>query len=375
MMASIGGGIIRTESGRQTYAADGLESNSITHQSSEAATRSTSDTSDTIAAPDSGDHAYLDKDGKEEAEELPIEYQRANSVDHNTYEPIHAADRDTLTRLASHLSRNKSFRSTSEGDELERQNTLQGLELGDSVLDPSSPQFDLHKWIRMTMSVMDQDGIKVKRAGISFQNLNVSGSGSALNLQKNVGSFLMAPLRMNEFVNFGKKPVKQILRSFDGVLKSGEMLVVLGRPGSGCSTLLKSMTGEMHGLDLDKNSTVHYNGVTQAQMLKEFKGEVVYNQEVDKHFPHLTVGQTLEHAAALRAPSHRAMGVSRKEFVKHITQVVMAIYGLSHTYHTKVSTLPAPIYDDAFVADRSTLGGRRLRPWRFRWRAQACVYR
>lgn len=28
-------------------------------------------------------------------------------------------------------------------------------------------------------------------------------------------------------------------------------------------------------------------------MIKEFKGEVVYNQEVDKHFPHLTVGQTV----------------------------------------------------------------------------------
>ena len=85
----------------------------------------------------------------------------------------------------------------------------------------------------------------------------------------------MSPFRLNESINLGKKPVKQILRNFDGVLKSGEMLVVLGRPGSGCSTLLKSITGEMHGLDLDKKSEIHYNGITQAQMLKEFKGEVV----------------------------------------------------------------------------------------------------
>ncbi|KAK3491577.1 hypothetical protein B0T13DRAFT_56109 [Neurospora crassa] len=36
------------------------------------------------------------------------------------------------------------------------------------------------------------------------------------------------------------------------------------------------------------------------QMVKQFKGEVVYSQEVDKHLPHLTVGQTLEFTATVR---------------------------------------------------------------------------
>jgi len=111
---------------------------------------------------------------------------------------------------------------------------------------------------------------------------------------------------------------------------------VLGRPGSGCSTFLKTICGELSGLDLDDSSVVEYNGISQHQMLKEFSGEVIYNQEVDKHFPHLTVGETLEHAAALRAPSHRPMDISRADLIKHITQVVMAIYGLTHTYNTKV---------------------------------------
>ena len=44
----------------------------------------------------------------------------------------------------------------------------------------------------------------------------------------------------------------------------------------------------------------------------------------------------MEHAAALRMPSHRAQGVDRKDFIKHITQFVIAIYGLSYTYNTKV---------------------------------------
>jgi ABC-type multidrug transport system ATPase subunit len=96
------------------------------------------------------------------------------------------------------------------------------------------------------------------------------------------------------------------------------------------------MCGELHGLEMDKDSTVHYNGIPQKQMMKEFKGEAIYNQEVDKHFPHLTVGQTLEFAAATRTRTSRPMDMSRNEFVKFVTKVIMAVVGLSHTYNTKV---------------------------------------
>ena len=105
---------------------------------------------------------------------------------------------------------------------------------------------------------MDEHDVVQRRAGIVWKNLKVCGSGSAINLQKNVGSLLLAPLRFGEF--FGKGPEKTILNEFDGVLKSGEMLVVLGRPGSGCSTLLKSLMGELHGLDMKSQSEIHYNG-------------------------------------------------------------------------------------------------------------------
>lgn len=69
----------------------------------------------------------------------------------------------------------------------------------------------------------------------------------------------MAPLRFREF--FSKGPEKTILNEFEGVLKSGEMLIVLGRPGSGCSTLLKTLMGELSGLDMKEQSEIHYNGM------------------------------------------------------------------------------------------------------------------
>jgi len=106
--------------------------------------------------------------------------------------------------------------------------------------------------------MMDENNIVQRRAGFVFKNLKISGTGSAINLQQTVGSILMAPLRWREF--FQKGPEKTILHSFDGVLKTGEMLVVLGRPGSGCSTLLKTLTGELKGLKMSKESVIHYNG-------------------------------------------------------------------------------------------------------------------
>jgi len=282
---------------------------------------------------------YLDSEGKEAIEESTGSEDDSSSKD-RTYQPINAGDDAVLTRLASQFSRTQSHysrrSSTGPEDALQKTGTIDGLELGDPVLDPSSPKFDLHKYLRKTLSILAGENIKLKHAGVVLKNVNVRGTGSALSLQSTVGSLLMSPLRFNELVNLGHKQSKHILRNFDALIKSGELLIVLGRPGSGCSTFLKTITGEMHGLQLDKDSVVHYNGISQQQMMKEFKGEVVYNQEVDKHFPHLTVGETLEHAAALRTPSNRPMGVSRKELVKHIAQVVMAVYGLSHTYNTKV---------------------------------------
>jgi ATP-binding cassette, subfamily G (WHITE), member 2, PDR len=71
-------------------------------------------------------------------------------------------------------------------------------------------------------------------------------------------------------------------------------------------------------------------------MVKHFAGELVYNADVDTHFPHLTVEQTLQFAAAMRARSDRLVGSSRAENIERLTAVVMAMCGLSHTKNTKV---------------------------------------
>jgi energy-coupling factor transporter ATP-binding protein EcfA2 len=57
-------------------------------------------------------------------------------------------------------------------------------------------------------------------------------------LQNRVGHILLVIRGAAKSVH---AEVLEILRDFDGLVKSGEMLVVLGRPGSGCSTFLKTI--------------------------------------------------------------------------------------------------------------------------------------
>jgi len=69
---------------------------------------------------------------------------------------------------------------------------------------------------------------------------------------------------------------------------------------SGCSTLLKTISGETDGYFIDEKSHINYQGISVEQMHNDFRGECIYQAETDVHFPQLTVGQTLEFAAKAR---------------------------------------------------------------------------
>lgn len=256
-----GDGIIRTTSGGLTYAPDGHPSNANDHAESynnAESSRSSSNGSSARFMP-IGDSTRREDSRtlyNDDDIENPTHLERRN-----TYATIDAGERGDLHRILS-----------------TQQSALASI--NDPSVDPQSPSFDLTKFLKLFRHLLEEEGIKIKEVGIVYKNLNVYGSGAALQLQKTVVDFLLAPLRIGEWFSFGKKEHKQILHNFDGVVRSGELLVVLGRPGSGCSTLLKTMCGELHGLDVGDGSVIHYNGIPQKQMMKEFKGEAIYNQEV-----------------------------------------------------------------------------------------------
>ncbi|KAL4916188.1 ABC-2 type transporter-domain-containing protein [Aspergillus aurantiobrunneus] len=291
---------------------------------------------------------------QDEIQELPTRSRQNSRVDQDDtrfFDEINPEGRAELTHIASNFPRRLTRTSSIGGKGIERMDTVDEMAMEDPAFDPTNEKFDHYKWTRKMMKLIDKEGLpRPPSMGISFQNLNVSGSGSALQYQDTVASIFSAPLRLNELL-FKRSPERHILHNFNGLVRSGELLIVLGRPGSGCSTFLKSLCGELHGLKLGEGSRIQYGGISQETMLREYKGEVLYNQEVDKHFAHLTVGQSLEFAAAARTPERRLQGAGRQEFAKYVTQVAMSIFGLSHTYNTKVG--------DDYI--RGVSGGERKR--------------
>lgn len=135
-----------------------------------------------------------------------------------------------------------------------------------SVLDPKSPNFKPRAWAEALIHLKSRDPEKFPKrsAGISFRNLNVYGFGNTTDYQKSVGNIwlgLVGVIRRLAGISSSRKI--EILRDFEGLVRSGEMLVVLGPPGSGCSTLLKTISGEIHGIYVEQGSELNYQGMWQ----------------------------------------------------------------------------------------------------------------
>lgn len=222
-----------------------------------------------------------------------------------------------------------------------------------SQLDPTSSNFRARAWVKSMIKLTREDGRTPSRTGgVAFRGLSAHGFGAATDYQKDVGNvWLEAVGLVKKALGLAKPRRIDILRDLEGIVESGEMLVVLGPPGSGCTTFLKTLTGEVHGFEVDSESYLNYQGVPVKHMHKYFRGEAIYTAEVDVHFPMLSVGDTLTFAARARAPRMIPGGVSRNEWAKHMRDVVMATFGISHTVNTKVG--------NDFV--RGVSGGERKR--------------
>ncbi|QPC78086.1 hypothetical protein HYE68_008838 [Fusarium pseudograminearum] len=212
---------------------------------------------------------------------------------------------------------------------------LQKLGLVDETLNPLNPTFDFEKWSQALVNLRSRLNLPTPpRSGFCFKNLSVNGSGPVVEQQDTLWTLLTQSFNIRSW--FRSKETRCILTALDGVVQKGQLLLVLGRPGSGCSTFLKTIAGEMQSLEINSSSVLHYSGIPHQVMSRDFKGELIYNQEVDEHLPYLTVGQTLEFAAAMRTPRARLPGITRKERINHVVQVMLTIFGLSHTRHTIV---------------------------------------
>ncbi|KAL4960100.1 putative ABC multidrug transporter [Aspergillus stella-maris] len=272
----------------------------------------------------------------------------ANSSDSDSEEKVTLAEQQVeADREVTNLARTLSERSKQTHHQLP-------FPAGNDVfLDPQNPRFNARAWARNFFNVRysSDDAPPPRVTGVALKSLNVVGYGSPVDYQMSVGNALLKlPTLARQWLG-GEKQRIEILRDVDGLLLPGEQLCVLGPPGSGCSTLLKTIAQETHGFHVDRASYINYQGITPNQMSKHFRGEAIYTAEVDAHFPQLVVGDTLYFAALARTPRQIPGGMSRKEYATHLRDVIMSTFGIGHTINTKVG--------NDFV--RGVSGGERKR--------------
>lgn len=116
-------------------------------------------------------------------------------------------------------------------------------------IDDSSEKTKIDEW-RLDAHVKDlqaNDPAEGRSLGVTWKDLTVKVVPSDATLQENVLSQFNKFQQAKEARN--KAPLKTILDSSSGCVKPGEMLLVLGRPGSGCTTLLKVLANKRKGYD------------------------------------------------------------------------------------------------------------------------------
>lgn len=226
--------------------------------------------------------------------------------------------------------------------------------LENSTADPfdvKDPTWTLKRTVEAAVQKSKRDGMGAisPYVCLAWKDLFLYGNQVENSTQKNVTSLFTFPITLLQ--RLGSMPrEKTILNGIDGILHPGEMLLVLGTPGSGVSSLLKVLAGKVEEYRACIGS-ITYSGIPAQIMRERFASMLGFSGAEDYHFPYLTVGQTLEFAASLKAPHQRFDGMTREKFIELTRDVLLATFGLQHTINTRVG--------NDFV--RGVSGGERRR--------------
>ncbi|KAJ7852054.1 pleiotropic drug resistance ABC transporter [Mycena olivaceomarginata] len=238
-----------------------------------------------------------------------------------------------LQRAISVSSKRNSRRQS------KRYSQLQGIP-GDShatLIPEKGETFDFEKTLKFIQGKMEDAEVEGRELGVVFQDIRVVGLGASASYMPTLGS-LLNPLTILESIRTSRHPpLRNILEGISGVVRPGEMLLVLGRPGSGCSTLLKTLTNqtdEYHSV----TGNVRYDAISPVDIRAHYRGDVQYCPEDDLHFPTLSVEQTIQFATRLRAPQAKArmVGQSRTEYIDSMVEMLLTIFGLREVRSTPV---------------------------------------
>ncbi|KAL0081666.1 ABC-2 type transporter-domain-containing protein [Phycomyces blakesleeanus] len=221
------------------------------------------------------------------------------------------------------------------------------LEEGNAPAD----DFNLDDFLHGVSSDSSKAGHTKKHIGVSWKNLTVKGVAAEAHTISTVASLPLSIFKMMKLlIKKQDVPQKTILRNSTGFCKDGQMLLVLGRPGAGCTTLLKIISN-MRGSYTSIEGDLSYGGIDPKTFATHYRGQVCYNEEEDQHYPTLTAKQTLQFALRTKTPGSRLPDETRHDFVNRVLYMLGNMLGLTKQMDTMVG--------NAFV--RGLSGGERKR--------------
>lgn len=172
--------------------------------------------------------------------------------------------------------------------QLTRRSSLYRTQTGEKTTNDGM-DFDLTNYLKDIIPRAEGAGIKRRNLGVAWENLEVTGEGVGAQYIKDFGDpfiglsnlinpYFWAKKAFSKSEAAPKSVIRTILHPMNGFCKDGEMILVLGRPGAGCSTLLRVLANDRKnykGVDGD----VTYGPFSSEEIRVHHRGEVLYNQE------------------------------------------------------------------------------------------------
>jgi ABC-type multidrug transport system ATPase subunit len=175
--------------------------------------------------------------------------------------------------------------------------------------------------------------------GVVAKNLTVVGMGAdASDIPDNLDIF--KALWIPSWFSKKKGTPFNILHDVSAFCKDGEMLLVLGRPGAGCSSFLR-VVANIREIFLSVDGEVKYGGIS-AKEFERYKGEAIYAPEEDTHFPTLSLKETLTFALRCKTPGVRLPDETRRQFRQKVMDAILKMFGLTNQIRTMVGNEMVP---------------------------------
>ncbi|MBW0500769.1 hypothetical protein O181_040484 [Austropuccinia psidii MF-1] len=142
---------------------------------------------------------------------------------------------------------------------------------------------------------------------------------------------------LSSYFNHPLKPSSQssckikILNEFNGVVNQSEMLLVLGRPGGGMTTMLRTISLNHDSFSF-VDGHIDFGLLSPENILKHgLRSQILMIEETDDHLSSLKVNQTLSLAARCKTPMPLPPGIHREDWANSEVKNWSNILGISPT--------------------------------------------